>query len=164
MSVRVFVRFLVRMAALCVAGAGIAAVFNTLSPKGIAWVPDPNSGVRDEVLHEAEIDIDYVWEWVQNGEAVVVDARPVEEYDEGHVPGAISTPAQALPGSAELLMAQLPPPDTMMGMTIVVYCQGHGCVDSMLVFDFLAGLGYRESVRILRGGWPAWQDANVPVE
>ncbi|HUW83205.1 MAG TPA: rhodanese-like domain-containing protein [Phycisphaerae bacterium] len=164
MSVRAVVGFLVRMAALCVAGAVIAVLFNALSPKGIAWVPDPNSGLRDEVLREAEIDIDRVWELVQTGEAVVVDARPVEEYDEGHVPGAISAPAQALPGSAEPLMAQLPPPDAMEGMTVVVYCQGHGCVDSMLVFDFLAGLGYRESVRILRGGWPAWQEANVPVE
>jgi len=164
MSVRAVVGFWARMAALCVAGAGLAALFNTLSPKGIAWVPDPNSGVRDEVLREAEIDVDHVWELLQTGQAIVVDARPGEEYDDGHIPGAINTSAQALPGSAELLMAQLPPRDAMMGMTILVYCQGQGCVDSMLVFDFLAGLGYRESVRILRGGWPAWQDANMPVE
>ena len=164
MSVRAVVRFWARMAALCVAGALMAALFNALSPKGVSWVPDPNSGVRDEVLREAEIEVDHVWELVQSGEAIVVDARPVEEYDDGHIPGAISASAQALPGSAEMMMTQLPPLDAMVGMTVVVYCQGHGCVDSMLVFDFLAGLGYRESVHILRGGWPAWQDANMPVE
>jgi len=56
---------------------------------------------------------------LQSGdEVVVLDVRPVEEYDAGHIEGAISAPPERL---GELL-AELP-----IGPDIVAYCRGQYC-------------------------------------
>jgi rhodanese-related sulfurtransferase len=81
-----------------------------------------------------------------SGKYVVVDVRPPEEYEKGHVPGAISLPIDVLFRPASL--AQLP----SGGKPIVLVCQS-GHVESMALGG-LAALGYEPyAMRFGMIGW-----------
>lgn len=77
--------------------------------------------------------------------AVVLDVRPTLEYDEGHIPGAISVPSEELPRRLEEL-----PRDR----TIVAYCRGAYCLFADEAVALLRQHGF-EAYR-LEGGWPEW--------
>ena len=89
-----------------------------------------------------------VWEEIRAGKARyrVVDVRPPDEYEKGHVPGAINLPLDALfhPSSLELLPAD--------GKPILLVCQS-GHMESMALGG-LAALGYEPYV--LRFGMIGW--------
>lgn len=69
-----------------------------------------------------------------------------------------------LPQGAERLFQILPPPEDMDDTTIVLYCQGADCIDSLQVFDYLSEIGYRKWLRVLTDGFPAWQAAGLPIQ
>lgn len=77
--------------------------------------------------------------------AVVLDVRPTVEYEEGHIPGAISIPPEELQARLEEL-----PRDR----TIVAYCRGSYCLFADEAVVLLRERGY-EAYR-LEGGWPEW--------
>ena len=71
---------------------------------------------------------------VRQGEVVVLDVRPAEEYQAGHIPGALSVPLAdlkkrvgALPKSRE----------------IVAYCRGPYCVMAIEAVEMLQKKGFR---------------------
>ena len=49
-----------------------------------------------------------------------------------------------------------------MTTRLVVYCSGYGCPDSFDLAMRLLAAGYRD-VLVFEGGFPAWQDAGLPV-
>ncbi len=77
--------------------------------------------------------------------AVILDVRPTVEYEEGHIPGAISIPPDEL--SARL--DELP-----RDRTIVAYCRGSYCLFADEAVVLLRERGY-QAYR-LEGGWPEW--------
>lgn len=90
--------------------------------------------------------------------ALLVDARAVEVYAEGHLAGAVSLPLgeidERLPG-----FRQDVPPER----TLVIYCSGFGCPDSFDLGLLLIAAGYRD-VRVFEGGFPEWRDTGRPWE
>ncbi|HEY7727134.1 MAG TPA: metalloregulator ArsR/SmtB family transcription factor [Candidatus Eisenbacteria bacterium] len=89
---------------------------------------------------------------VREGSVVVLDVRPPEEYDAGHVPGAISLPLESLEAGLERLPKNKP---------IVAYCRGPYCV---MAFEAVRRL--RESgkdARRLEDGFPEWRAEGLPV-
>jgi rhodanese-related sulfurtransferase len=88
-----------------------------------------------------------------DGGVVVLDVRPREEYDAGHIPGAISVPLGELEGRLEAL-----PRDA----EIVAYCRGPYCVLAPQALTLLRRKGYR--ARRLQDGLPEWRRAGLPVE
>lgn len=90
---------------------------------------------------------------VKEGGAMVIDVRPAEEYQAGHIPGAVNIPVDELPQRLESLPH---------GQEIVAYCRGPYC---MLAFDAVAQLreaGY--PARRLEDGFPEWKAENRPVD
>jgi rhodanese-related sulfurtransferase/biotin operon repressor len=88
------------------------------------------------------------------GDAVViVDVRPREEFEAGHLPGAISMPVDELGRR----IRELP-----KGRDIVTYCRGAYCAYSHVAVRMLRRRGYR-AVR-LQDGLPEWEAAKLPVE
>jgi rhodanese-related sulfurtransferase len=77
---------------------------------------------------------------------VIVDARPVPRYEEGHIPGAIVMPAAAF----DKLVDKLPKDKTT---PLVFYCVG-GC-SSPLSGVKAKSLGYTD-VKVYVGGMPDW--------
>jgi rhodanese-related sulfurtransferase len=76
---------------------------------------------------------------------VVLDVRPALEYEHGHLPGAISLPAEELPRRINEL-----PRDRR----IVAYCRGRYCLFADEAVALLRTHGF-DAVR-LEGGWPEW--------
>ncbi len=89
---------------------------------------------------------------VRQGDVVVVDVRPVEEYAAGHIPGAISLPLEALDARLHLL-----PPHK----EVVAYCRGPYCILAAEAVRRLREAG-RRAVRLV-DGFPEWRDAGLPV-
>jgi len=86
------------------------------------------------------------------GDVVLLDLRPRDEYEAGHVPGAVSIPLEDLPGQLALL-----PPEA----EIVAYCRGPYCVMAPRGIALLRRHGFR--VRRLEDGVGEWRLAGLPV-
>jgi rhodanese-related sulfurtransferase/biotin operon repressor len=87
------------------------------------------------------------------GLVTVLDVRPRQEYEAGHLPGAISVPLNEL----EKHLSELP-----ADREIVAYCRGPYC---LLAFEAVATLrekGLR--ARRLEDGYPEWRLRGLPVE
>jgi rhodanese-related sulfurtransferase len=88
-------------------------------------------------------------ERVARGDAVLIDVRPSEEYEAGHIDGARSIPIEEL----EERLAELP-----ADAEIVAYCRGPFCVLAHEAVRRLTGAG--RSSRRLAEGWPEWRLAS----
>ncbi len=89
---------------------------------------------------------------VRDGLVTVMDVRPREEYDAGHLTGAVNVPLAELEKYLDQLAAD---------KEVVAYCRGPHCV---LAFDAVARL--REhglKARRLETGYPEWKAAGLPV-
>lgn len=109
----------------------------------------------------AEDDVDGVLEAVSrdellaglaSGEVALLDVRPEEEYEAGHLPEAINIPLAQL----EEMLGKLP-----KDREIVAYCRGPYCVLSHEAVQRLRQLGYR--IRRFEEGYPEWKAAGLPI-
>lgn len=90
---------------------------------------------------------------VIEGGVTVIDVRPVGEYREGHIPGALSVPL----GHLKALLSQLP-----ADQEIIAYCRGPYCLLAVQAVDLLRGQGF-EAIR-LEEGIQDWRAMGLPVE
>src|SRR5260370_18610662 len=86
------------------------------------------------------------------GDVILLDVRPVEEYQASHLPGALSMPAPDL----EARLPELP-----RAKEIVAYCRGPYCVFADEAVALLQANGY--NARRLEQGLPDWRALGVPV-
>lgn len=92
-------------------------------------------------------------ERARRGLVTVLDVRPVEEYQAGHLPGAINIPLAEL----ENHIHELPPE-----REVIAYCRGPYCV---LAYDAVVELRRQGfTARRLAEGFPEWKIAGLPVE
>jgi len=90
---------------------------------------------------------------IKDGLITVLDVRPSEEYQSGHVPGAINVPLSEL----EEHLSQL---DTKQ--EVVAYCRGPHCV---LAFDAVEQLRQKGiTAHRMEDGFPEWKSAGLPIE
>lgn len=99
------------------------------------------------------LDRDTLLERVRQGEVVVVDVRPANEYQTAHLPLALSIPMQEL---GERL-AELP-----RDKTIVAYCRGPYCVLAAEAVQLLRGHGF-QAYR-LEDGVGDWRARGLPLD
>jgi molybdopterin/thiamine biosynthesis adenylyltransferase/rhodanese-related sulfurtransferase len=102
----------------------------------------------------SEIDATQARERIESGEPVVVDVREQDEWDEGHIAGAIHVPRGHLESRIERLA-----PDT--SRPVVVYCSAGN--RSAFAAKTLSELGY-EDVVSLAGGFTDWKRNGFPVQ
>ena len=96
---------------------------------------------------------DELTERSKSGLVTVLDVRPTEEYEFGHIPGAINMPIEDL----EEYIKDIPD-----GQEVIAYCRGPYCV---FAFEAVARLRERGfSARRLEDGYPEWKAAGLPVE
>ncbi|KPP98981.1 metalloregulator ArsR/SmtB family transcription factor [Marinobacter sp. HL-58] len=89
---------------------------------------------------------------LREGSVALLDVRPQEEYQAGHLPDAINIPLDEL----ETMLDALP-----RDREIVAYCRGPYCVMSHEAVERLRKLGFR--VRRFDEGFPEWKAAGLPV-
>ena len=88
----------------------------------------------------------------REGAVTIVDVRPREEYEAGHIPGALSVPVAGLRGR----LGEIP-----KRREVVAYCRGPYCVYSVEAVELLREHGYR--ARRASDGLPDWRAAGWPV-
>lgn len=93
---------------------------------------------------------DELAELVESGEVEVVDVRPTEEFEAGHITGAVSMPFERI-GDGEFTGDR----------PIVVYCRGAFCVMAHDALRLLAERGI--PARRLEDGMLEWRLAGLPV-
>ena len=152
---------------LVVVSVILALVVNALSPRGIALVgkwdtaqglissnPDQNTvhqpGKIDSVASAKSI--------FDKGAAIFVDARSQNDYDNGHIPGAVSLPVGQFEAGIAFFLNRFSP-----GQPIVTYCSGRTCEDSHNLAEALSDVGFT-NVRIFIDGFPAWEAEGYPIE
>lgn len=90
---------------------------------------------------------------VKAGEVTVIDVRPSDEYESGHVPGAINIPLKELEERLEELD---------LDKEVIAYCRGPYCVMAFDAVFKLRGKSFR--ARRLENGFPEWKNAGMPVD
>jgi rhodanese-related sulfurtransferase len=123
-------------------------------PVGDPTQPDSFSASPQPIEPKAIL-LEAVKKLLQGG-AVIIDARSVELYQEGHIPTAINIPFENL-GSYSITLSAIPK-DTV----IVVYCDGGDCELSYDLAFYLTSKDYRH-VYVFQGGWAQWQESTLPV-
>jgi len=98
------------------------------------------------------VDRDALLERVRKEAVTVLDIRPVEEYNAGHIPGAVSIPLKEL----EQHLSELP-----RDQEIVAYCRGPYCVLAIQAVEILRNKGFH-AIR-LEEGIQDWRAMGFPV-
>jgi rhodanese-related sulfurtransferase len=91
------------------------------------------------------------------GKAMFVDARPKEEFEEGHIPGAKNIPFLDFDNQFPALMSI--PLDTL----VVVYCTGSDCPLGRDLCDFMMNMEFKH-VFLYDEGWDGWTKAGMAGE
>jgi rhodanese-related sulfurtransferase/predicted transcriptional regulator len=90
--------------------------------------------LRDEleVLDDDERDV--LLDRIKGGQVTLIDVRPADEYQAGHIPGAISLPLEELPDR----IGELP-----KKREIVAYCRGPYCPFALEAVAMLEAAGFK---------------------
>jgi rhodanese-related sulfurtransferase len=145
----------------------LALVVNTFSPKGISLVGqwDTAKGLITASSAEGaagqlqEIDsVAWAKDIFDKGDVLFVDARSQNDYENGHIAGAISLPIGQFEKRIGFFLNRYPPEQP-----IVTYCSGRNCEDSHELARFLSDVGFT-NVRFFIDGFPAWEAEGYPVE
>ena len=136
---------------LLIAGV-LGAVANLVSPHRIAWREDWARHV-ETAANAAGMPLVTLAETqaiVAKGTHILLDARSLDAYAAGHLPGAMSLPADAMeqqfPQFAGVLDANSP---------LLVYCSGIECDESLRLGTFLHEQGFTNVV-LFAAGYAAW--------
>lgn len=99
------------------------------------------------------IDLETLQERINQNSVMVIDVRPREEYQQGHIPGAQSLPLDELQSQLDKL------PDDR---EIIAYCRGSLCTLDQKALQLLKNKGYQASK--FTKGFPEWQAKGLAIE
>jgi len=151
-------------------GAEIALILVISALAGVAWNRTLlTSAWRGELTQQAEaapaadqlpmpVALAQVKDLHEARQAVIVDARSAASFAEGHITGAIALPLEEARKHPSLPSLARVPKDA----TIIAYCNGFSCHDSMELGKLVMRAGYA-SVYVYEGGFPEWRDAGYPT-
>lgn len=136
------------------AGTDVAALYALVRTVAGEHLPDVNAASAAYLGPDTEqVTRDELMDRAQSGNAIVLDVRPREEYDAGHIPDAISIPVEQLADHLDDLPAD---------QEIIAYCRGAYCVLAHDAVRLLAAHDRRASR--LADGMLEWRLANLPVK
>jgi rhodanese-related sulfurtransferase len=122
------------------------ALWLALRDASAARLSDVERAAHDYVGEDVEaIDGDELRARLERGDVVVIDVRPKEEYDSGHIAGSRSIPIEEL----EQRLEELP-----KDRDVVAYCRGPFCAYAHEAVRRLTKAGINASR--LEEGWPEW--------
>ena len=135
------------------AGQEALSVWLALRDASVARLAEVERAAREYLGEDVEaIGRDELIGRLGRGDVVLVDVRPGEEYDAGHIEGARSIPLDEL----HRRLAELP-----ADREVVAYCRGPFCAYAHEAVRQLQAEG--RTARRLEEGWPEWRLAGQPA-
>lgn len=125
-------------------------------PKHPLKTPSPSTQAADNFQR---LSLQGVFDRFERKTAIILDARKADEYQEGHIPGALNIYGEELERDAPKVLPYL----SDKNQEVIVYCHGGDCDLSLLVAKALSENGYSR-VEIFGDGWPAWKKAGYPIQ
>jgi rhodanese-related sulfurtransferase/predicted transcriptional regulator len=128
------------------AGEEVLKLWLTLRDTSAERLAEVERSARDFLGEEVEgIDRTELLKRMRRRDVVVIDVRPEDEYEAGHIEGARSIPIDELKERLD----ELP-----KGREVIAYCRGPFCVMANQAVRQLRDAG--RSARRLDEGWPEW--------
>jgi rhodanese-related sulfurtransferase len=129
------------------AGDQALALWLALRDASFSQLAEVERAARDYLGDDVDaIGRDELLARLRKGDVVLVDVRPADEFDAGHIKGARSIPIDEL----EERLAELP-----ADREVVAYCRGPFCAYAHDAVRRLQAAGHE--ARRLQDGWPEWQ-------
>ncbi|MFH1985966.1 MAG: rhodanese-like domain-containing protein [Pseudomonadota bacterium] len=145
---------------LIIAAALIAVSSNHWRSDGLPLVGDWSAQARfaDAAGESLVIGLEEAAGLFERQAALFLDARPQNQYAEGHIQGAVSLPWQ----EADRYFMELA--ERLDGASVIItYCDGESCDLSHELALFLKEMAF-ENVRVLVNGWSLWRQAGLPTD
>ncbi len=124
-----------------------ALIYNLVSEQPISIVYHPYIIKNDKLLSFSDIERIH-----KNKEALFIDARTVEEYEEGHIPDAMNIPVELGRSKKMELLNQL-----SKNLQIIVYCENSQCSMAERLAKEIQYLQFKY-VAVYEGGWDEWNE------
>jgi len=146
---------------------------NSISHSRVKWVgnwPSLEDLASDSIWHSDSYDLgdpplvnlsDAIGLY-QNPEVIFVDARFPEEFESGHIEGAINLSIESEDEEFNTHLEQFIALTTKE-TPVVTYCSGAECESSLYLARYLQLDMEYTNVKIFFGGWRKWADANLPI-
>ncbi len=141
--------------ALVIAAVAVAILISVPASRSFSSSPLDLMVIDTDILHSMVVVNSKRMEAGEPMKFVIIDARPLEDYKEAHVLGAISIPEKDFEKSLKLL-----PVDK--AALIVVYCNDRKCVLSRRWAAKARAAGY-SNVVVYSDGFPYWKDNHMPM-
>ncbi len=93
----------------------------------------------------------------QSKDIIFIDARPTEDYDYGHINGAINIPYDYLDDTWYAFIDSLD-----HSRAYVVYCGGSECEASLNLGRYMSDQGFKH-INVFFGGWSEWLDNKLTI-
>lgn len=138
------------------AGEPALKLWLALRDMGLEALPEVREAMREHASEPAllpDLAGEELVEKVRRGDVVLLDLRPSEEYEAGHMPRARSVPYDEL----EQRLEELP-----RDREVVAYCRGPYCIAAIQCVEQMRRHGI--DARRLRDGIAEWKAAGMPVE
>jgi rhodanese-related sulfurtransferase len=133
------------------AGEDVLRLWLALRDTSAEQLAEVERSAREYLGEEAEgIDREELLKRLRRRDVVLVDVRPTDEFDAGHIEGARSIPLAEL----ERRLDELPG-----DREVIAYCRGPFCVMANEAVHRLRASG--RPARRLEGGWPEWRLAEL---
>lgn len=141
------------VAVLILAGCTPAAApTEAAATEAATEAPAAQAALLDIAALPRDLDTQTAADLAARDDVVVLDVREQNEWDAGHIPGALFIPMSEI----QARMSEVP-----KDKLVIVQCRSGS--RSSQVTDYLQGQGFT-NVRNLLGGLNGWQAAGLPVE
>jgi rhodanese-related sulfurtransferase len=105
-----------------------------------------------------EIDAETLQSLVEAEAAVLLDARPPGDFQQGYIPCATSLPISKFKETYDTVSHLL-----SEDKTIICYCEGFNCTDSSMLAMELYKKGFKD-IFVYKGGIEEWQQLGFPMQ
>ncbi len=155
------------MRSLCAPRLGITLLALILIVLTSCQVPTPETTPNLDLL----LDTGRVASYMGDDTVRIVDMRPVDEYTQDHIPGAVQFDLAGVRTTTDGVRGQVAPPETVesvlgrigidTGTKVIIYDADTG-IDAVRLFWTLEYYGHQD-VHLLDGGYAAWRRAGQEV-